>query len=117
MRSFTDRGIVINKKDFGEAARILTILTQGHGKIRVLAKGIRRPLSRKGGNLDLLNLVNFHVVRGRNLDLVTAAKCLESFSGLKVQVKNISKAYYLCEVVDRLCPENQELSFVYDLLV
>lgn len=117
MKSFTDEAVVLKKQDFGEADRILTLLTKNHGKVKVLAKGVRRPSSRKGGNLDILNHVQIFVVRGRSLDLVTQAEALRSFSQIKKEVKFISKALYLCELVDSLCAEEQVLPFVFDLLV
>lgn len=117
MHSFTDEGVVLKKQDFSEADRLLTILTRDHGKIKVLAKGVRRPTSRKGGNLDLLNHVQIFVARGKNLDLVTQAQAVNTFSSIKNDVKDISKAYYLCEITDRLCAEEVPSIFIFNLLV
>lgn len=117
MRSFADQGVVLKKLDFGEAGRILTLFTRKNGKIKVLAKGVRRPTSRKGGHLDLLTQAKVFVNRGKNLDLVTQAETVNSFYRIKKDVKDISKAYYLCELVDSLCAEGQNLPFVFDLLV
>lgn len=117
MKSFTDEAIVLRSKDLGEADRILTILTRGHGKIRVMAKGIRRPTSRKGGNLDLLTLSRVSIRKNRDWYLVTEAISLNSFLNLKKGVNIISRAYYLCELIDSLCPLEQSDEFVFDLLV
>lgn len=116
MRSFKDEAIVLKKIDFGEADRIVTLMTKNHGKVKVLAKGVRRPASRKGGNLDVLNHVEVFVAKGRNLDLVTQAQALNVHNGVKKEVKLISKALYLCELTDGLCAEEQVLPFVFDLL-
>lgn len=117
MKSFTDQAIVLKKTNFGEADRLLILFTKNHGKITVLAKGVRRPKSRKGGNLDLLNHVEVFVTKGRNLDLVLEAKTLNSFFPLKKELKLVAKAYYLCELVDGLCALEQSLPFVFDLLL
>ena len=117
MRSFSDEAVVLKKLDFGEADRILTVFNKEHGKLKVLAKGVRRPTSRKGGNLDLLTHSRVFVAKGRNLDLVTEALCLNSFSPLKKEVNTISKAYYLCELIDSLCAEGESSVFVFNLLV
>lgn len=116
-RSYSDEAVVLKKQDFGEADRLLTLFSRDRGKVKVLAKGVRRPTSRKGGNLDLLNHVQIFVARGKNLDLVTQAQVVNAFSPLKNDVKNISKAYYLCEITDRLCAEEVPSKFIFDLLV
>lgn len=117
MRGFTDEAVILRKEDFGEADRILTAYTKDHGKIKILAKGVRRPTSRKGGNLDLLNHVKVQLHRGRSMHIATEASSINSFSLLKRDVKSISKAYYLCEIVDRLCPEEENMPFVFELLI
>jgi|SRR3989338_7797411 len=116
MRGFTDEAVVLKKVDFGEADRLLTLYTKNHGKIRALAKGVRRPTSRKGGHLDLLTQARIQFHHGRNFYLATEAKTTNSFLSLKREIKVISKAYYLCEIVDSLCPEEQSMPFVFDLL-
>ena len=117
MRSFSDEAVVLKKQDFGEADRILTLFTKGHGKMKVLAKGVRRPTSRKGGNLDLLNHVTIFVNKGRSLDLVTQAQSINTFYHLKKEIKSVSKAYYICEITDSLCAEGVASGYVFDLLV
>lgn len=117
MRSFRDEAVVLRKQDSGEADRLLTLYTRDHGKLKVLAKGVRRPTSRKGGNLDLLTHANLLIRRGPGLGLVTEAKSVNPFFKVKKEIGQISKAYYLCEIVDALCPEEQPSGFVFDLIV
>lgn len=117
MKSFSDEAVVLKKQDFGEADRILTLFTKNHGKIKVLAKGVRWPTSRKGGNLDLLNHVAIFVNKGRNLDLVTQAQAIHTFSHLKKEIKDVSKAYYICEITDGLCAEGVASDYIFGLLV
>lgn len=117
MKSYRDEAVVLKKTDFGEADRIVTLMTRNHGKVKVLAKGVRRPTSRKGGNLDILNHVKIIVAKGRNLDLVTQVQTIGAHPHAKKEIKLISKAFYLCELVDGLCAEEQVLPFVFDLLL
>lgn len=117
MRSYRDEAVVLKKQDFGEADRILTLFTRAHGKVKVLAKGVRRPTSRKGGNLDLLTHASVLIHKGRGLDLVREARSINAFSKIKKEVKSISKAYYICEITDGLCAEGVVSEFVFDLLV
>jgi DNA repair protein RecO (recombination protein O) len=117
MTGFHDEAVVLKKYDFGEAGRILTLFTKGHGKIKVLARGVRRPTSRKGGNLDLLNHVGVFINKGRNLDIVTQAQATKTFSDLKMDIGSISKAYYICEITDALCAEGVISNYIFDNLV
>lgn len=117
MKSFKDEAVVLKKQDFGEAGRILTLFTKNHGKIKVLAKGVRRPTSKKGGNLDLLNHVAIFVNRGKSLDLVTQAQAIHTFSHLKKEIKDVSKAYYICEITDGLCAEGVASEYIFRQLV
>lgn len=117
MKSFSDEAIVLRNRDFGEADRVLVLFTKNHGKLRVIAKGVRRPTSRKGGNLDLLNHVRVFINKGRNLDLVTQAQAINTFSDLKKEVKSVSKAYYICEITDGLCAEGVVSEYIFNNLV
>lgn len=117
MLNFTDEAVVLKKEECGEADRFLTIYTKNHGKIRALAKGVRRPTSRKGGNLDLLTLTKVHLRQYHNFSLISEAKAIDCFPQLKKEIKDISKAYYLSELVDSLCPMEQRMPFVFDILI
>jgi len=66
MKSYKAEGIVIKRKNFGEADRILTVFTKKYGKIKVLAKGVRRITSRRGPNVELFNQVELVLHQGRN---------------------------------------------------
>jgi len=71
----------------------------------LLAKGVSKIASRKGGNLELFNLVKISVVKGRSFDIVTEAETIDSFVFLKKDLTKIACAYGYCEMVDRLLPE------------
>ncbi len=64
---FKTEGVIIAKKNFGEADRILTIFTRDHGKIGCIAKGVRRPRSKKAGHVELGNWCKFFIARGKIL--------------------------------------------------
>ena len=84
MRSFRVEGIVIKRKDFGEADRILTVFTRHQGKIQVIAKGVRKINSRRSAHVELLNhcILNIHEAK---LPILTEAEALNHFSPLKNQ--------------------------------
>jgi DNA repair protein RecO (recombination protein O) len=100
----------------GEADRILTVFTKHYGKIRAMAKGVRKITSRRGGNVELFNRVTLFLSRGRNFDLLSEAQVLDSYKVWRKDLKKVGVAYYFCELVDRLTPEAQENQAVFELL-
>jgi DNA repair protein RecO (recombination protein O) len=83
---YRTEGIVLKGYDFGEADRILTLYTPQLGKLRAVAKGMRRTKSRMGGHLDLFTRSNLLVARGRQLDIVTQAETIESFASMRTDL-------------------------------
>ena len=65
MRAIVTTAIVLYRTDFKEADRIVTMLTRGQGKIRVIAKGVRRPLSKLAGGIELFSICQITFVAGR----------------------------------------------------
>jgi DNA repair protein RecO (recombination protein O) len=116
-RAYTSEGIILARRNFGEADRILVLYTKNFGKISLLAKGIRRPKSKKRGHVEMFNKINFQAVIGHGLDLVTEAEVIEDFEEIRGSLKKISLAYYLMEVVGRITHEGEENVKVYDLLL
>src|SRR3972149_6652860 len=116
MRSYKTEGIILKRTNFGEADRILTVFTKHYGKIKVLAKGVRRIKSRRGPNVELFNWVTLFLVKGKNFDLLTEAETKETFPAIRKDLPMVGAAYYLCELMDGFCPERQEHRKVFDLL-
>lgn len=116
MRSYKTEGIILKRVNFGEAGRILTIFTKHYGKIRARAPGIRRTTSRKAPHLELFNLASLFLAQGKNIDIITEAVTLASFSEIRKDLQKVGVTYYLCELVDKLCPERQENREVFSLL-
>ncbi len=114
--SYKAEAIVLSRRNFGEADKILTVLTKHQGKLRAIAKGIRRPASRKRGSLELFNGVVIFLAKGRNLDIITEAQTKDSFSGWRKDLLRVGIAYHLVEVVNKLTREDQEVKRVYELL-
>lgn len=114
-RLYRTEGIVLRERDYAEADRILSVLTPG-GKLSVLAKGIRRPTSRKVGHLGLFYRANLMIARGRNLDIVTQAESISEFDGIRNDLVRFTYACYVGELVERMAPENEE-SPLYGLTV
>jgi len=116
-RTYSSEGVVLARRNFGEADRILVLYTKDFGKISLLAKGIRRPKSKKRGHVEVFNEVKFQAASGRGLDLMVEAEVVEDFSEVRTSLKKISLAYYLMEVIGRITHEGEENIEVYNLLL
>lgn len=116
LRVYRSEALVLRRHDFGEADRLLTVYTPDHGKLRLIAKGARRPASRKAGHLEPLTRVRLQIARGRNLDIITQAEAIEAYAALRQDLDLFSRAAYVIELVDRFAVEepNRQL---YRLLV
>lgn len=117
MPSFTTEGIVLRHNNFGEADRILTVLTPYKGKLKVLAKGIRRITSRRAGNVEPLNKVKVHIFRASGMPILQEAESLKTFSKIKDNLILSTYASYVLEITDRLIVEGQLHKEVYNLLL
>ena len=117
MRSYKTEGIILKRTNFGEADRMLTVFTREQGKIKIIAKGVRRITSRRSPNIELFNHVTLFVHKGRNVDLLTEAQTIETFENIRKKLELVSLGYYVCELVDGLCAEHQQHINVYNLLV
>lgn len=116
-RSYSSEAILLKHIDIGEADRIVTMLTPYKGKMHAVAKGIRRPISKKAGHLELLKRSQLQVALGRNLDIVTQAQEIESFLHLRTELWHMTCGFYLAELVDRFVEESTQHTDIYLLLL
>src|SRR5260370_18119399 len=98
-RSYPIEAIVLKHSDFGEADRILTLFTPFKGKMHAVAKGIRRPISKKAGHLDLLSRSQLQMTLGRNLDIITQAEGRENFLHLRVELCPMTFDFNLADLL------------------
>lgn len=115
-RVYRTEAVVIRRSDFGEADRVLTLLTP-RGKRRVVAKGVRKTTSRLAGHIELFTHATMLLAVGRNLDIVTQSAIRESFDLLRADLERIGAAYYMAELVDRLTEDEDENTRAFELLV
>ncbi|MSP13358.1 MAG: DNA repair protein RecO [Chloroflexi bacterium] len=115
-RLYKTKGIVLRRGDWGEADRLLTLLTPEYGKLRILAKGVRKPTSRKAGHIELFMEAQFLIARGRNLDMVTQVEALETFRPLREDLARVTYAVYLAELTEYFAEEESEAYGLYALM-
>ena len=117
MRNFKTEGIIIRRRNFGEADRILTVFTTQSGKIQVKAAGVRRVNSRRSPHIELLNYTMIAVYKGKSMPILIEAETIKDYAVLKENLMMVGIAYHLCELVDSLCAENQENANAFSLLL
>ncbi len=116
-RVYKTEAIVLKHTNLGEADRILTLYTPNFGKLRAVAKGVRKPKSKLGGHVELLTRSAMMFAHGRNLDIVTQSQTIDSFLPLRNDLWKTSCAFYLAELVDSFTEEQDENYPLYRLLL
>ena len=117
MAIYRERGVVLRTLKLGEADRIITLVTEGRGKVRAVAKGVRRTKSRFGGRLEPLTHVALLCYEGRNLDTITQAEALEQFRPVREDLGRWARASCILEVVDALVQEGDDDGRLYQMLL
>ncbi len=113
---YRDEGVVLRTIKLGEADRIVTIFTQGHGKIRAVAKGIRKTTSKFGARLEPTSRTALQCYRGRDLDVVTQAESLEPHRVLREDYNLLTHAIAMLEAVDQVTQEREPNPALYRML-
>jgi DNA repair protein RecO (recombination protein O) len=115
-RTYQTEALIIKKTKLGEADHILTLYTPDLGKIRVVARGIRRAKSKMAGHLELVTESQILLARGHTLDIITGGQTIESFVSLKNDLELSSYALYTAELVDQFTVDNEPGTAVFHLL-
>ncbi|MGH7882408.1 MAG: DNA repair protein RecO [Candidatus Dormibacteraceae bacterium] len=115
MPTYRDRAVVIRKVDYGEADRIYTLLTSEHGKVGVIARGVRRSKSRLAAGLELFSQIDVQLARGRNLDVVTQVVRLP-VPHLPADLQYTTAASLIAEIADRVLEDNTPSPEIYQLV-
>jgi len=109
--------VVLKGFDYGEKDKILTLYTPDQGKVRAIAKGVRRVTSRMGGHVDLFSHASLLLVHGRNMEIVTQGQARHTFPHLRENLAALTKACYVAELVDRFTEDGQSNRELFRVLV
>lgn len=115
-RVYVTDAIVLSRFDLGEADRVLTLITPGGGKLKAIAKGVRRPTSRIGGSLEPFAELRVALAHGRTFDVVTQVTVSHAWLRLRDSLESAATAWYLAELADRSMEERHEAEPLYGLL-
>jgi DNA repair protein RecO (recombination protein O) len=109
MPPYKEQGVVLRSIKLGEADKIVTIMTQGSGKVRAVAKGIRKTTSRFGGRLEPFTHVNLMLYRGRgSLDTVTQAEIVAPHRAIRDDLALFAAGETMLEAVDKVAEEHEK---------
>jgi DNA repair protein RecO (recombination protein O) len=115
---YRDEGVVLRVQKLGEADRIITVLTRRHGRVRAVAKGVRRTRSKFGATVEPFSHVDLQLYAGRSLDIVVQAESLTAYGGdLVTHYGRYTAGTAVLETAERLTAEEREPSLRLFLLV
>ena len=118
MALYRERGVVLRTYKLGEADRIVSFVTEARGKVRAVAKGVRKTKSRFGGRLEPTSHLQVQFYEGRgDLDIVTQAESITTFKNIREDLDRFAKAVVLLEAVDQMSQEGQSTPQLYKMLV
>ena len=117
MGSYTTQAIVLNSKSFGEADRILTLLTYERGKVRAVARGARRPRNRLAAVIQPISHVEVQITEGNQLDTLNQGQLINTYRFLKEDLDKLSYATYLAELFEKATEGATELRDYFILLL
>lgn len=117
MSLYRDQGVVLRTIRLGEADRIVSLVTEGRGKVRAVAKGVRKTKSRFGSRLEPMSHVALLLYEGRELDTITQAETLDHFRAVREDLDRVARATSMLEAVDQLSQERESNPALYRMLV
>lgn len=117
MSLYRDEGVVLRTHKLGEADRIIVLLTAGRGKVRAVAKGVRKTKSRFGGRLEAAGHVSLLMFQGRELDVINQAESLDQYRPIREDLDRMADALSIVEAVDQVAQEGEPNAPLYRMLV
>ena len=115
-RSYSSEAIVLARKNYSEADRVIILYSRGNGKLSFIAKAVRKPESRKRGGLEVFSRIKFSAARGKSLDIITEVEVIDQFAKLRKDLKKVSVAFFFMEVVGRLTRDEEKNEDYYDYI-
>jgi DNA repair protein RecO (recombination protein O) len=114
---YRDTAVVLRTYKLGEADRIVVMLSEQHGKIRAVAKGVRKTKSKFGARLEPLSHVRLLLYQGRELDIVSQAESVETLAPLVADLDHLTSGLAMVEAVDQIAMEREPAPQLYRMLV
>lgn len=117
MNSQQTSGIVLNRINFGEADRILTIITPEHGKLRLMAKGVRRVKSKLAGGIELFSVSDISFIAGRrDIGTLVSTRLITHYGTIVTDIDRTRAGYNALKLIDTITEEDSEAAYYQVLL-
>jgi DNA repair protein RecO len=110
------RAIVLSRTDYGEADRIITVLTHEHGKLSLMARGVRRVKSKLAGGIELFSVAEISYIKGRGqIDTLTSARLVHYYESIVQSIDRVQLGYELIKQLHRATEDQTEAEY-FELL-
>lgn len=117
MNQIVTTGIVLGRTDYGEADRILTMLTPDQGKLRLMAKGVRKVKSKLAGGIELFSVSQITFIRGRgDIGTLVSTRLSKHYGNIVAHIERVQLGYELIKQLDKATEDEPEAGY-FDLLV
>lgn len=102
-------GIVLARVDYGEADRIITLITPDHGKLRLMAKGVRRIKSKLAGGIELFSVTNLTFIRGRgDIGTLVSSRLVRYYDHIVQDIDRTMLGYELIKQLNKATEDEPE---------
>lgn len=116
MSIYRDNAIVLGSHKFGEADRVVVLLSQSHGKIRAVAKGVRKTKSSIGARLEPMSHVDVSLRKGRELDTIDQVKLVQPHQNLRDDFDRLRQGLAMVEAMNKVTPDRDPVPHLFELL-
>jgi len=117
MNSLNANGIILHRINFGEADRILTVLTAEHGKLRLMAKGVRKEKSKLAGGIELFSISNITFIPGkRDIGTLVSTRLVTHYGAIVSDIDRTTAGYNALKLVNDITEDNSEAAYYQTLI-
>jgi len=114
---YRDTAVVLRSYKLGESDRIVVLLTEEHGKVRAVAKGVRKTMSKFGARLEPMSHVRLLLAQGRELDIVSQAEAVESLAPMVADLDHMTAGIAVLEAADQMSLDREPNPGLYRMVV
>lgn len=112
MNRYVTKGIVLSRTDYGEADRILSFLTNDHGKVRAIAKGVRKSKSKLAGGIELFSVSDLTLIIGRGeLSTLISTRLVRHYGNIVKNIERTNSAYELLKIINKATEDEPEAAY------
>lgn len=112
MKRYTTQGIILSRTDYGEADRILTFLTSDHGKVRAIAKSVRKSKSKLAGGIELFSISDLTLIIGRGeLNTLISSRLVRHYGNIVKNIERTNLAYELLKTINKATEDEPEAAY------